>query len=145
MNFRQEDLPAERIFSSISSLIEKGDFRADTLVVDGFDLSRAESGDVERFSSFAEKADFSVWLSASTAVSPGTGAGIPAVLKPHLDHIDVVVGLEPYDGHVRLRLLKDHDSTYVSDMHLALDSHILSLSITRWCSQLSEKHHYQQG
>ena len=43
------------------------------------------------------------------------------------DVISVVLALEPEDGAVRLRALKDHDNPDVSDLHVSLDPRTLLL------------------
>jgi len=43
--------------------------------------------------------------------------------------ISVIIGLEPQDDHVRVRLLKDHDRTEIPDLNMELDPKTLLL---RW-------------
>jgi len=46
------------------------------------------------------------------------------------DLVSVIVSLEPDDGSVALRALKDHDNPDLSELHVALDPRTLLLTRT---------------
>lgn len=124
MNFRQDELPVERIEKSIEALGEKGNFAADVLVVDGFDFAHGTPDQLKELKKFAADHGYTVWMSMQSGVD-GEANGVPDILKPYEDQIDIIIGLDPRGDHVRLHLLKDHNEPVVSDMHLSLDSSVL--------------------
>ncbi len=121
MNFRQDDLPVERIEKSIAALSEKGNFEGDVLVVDGYDFVHGSPEQLQELRRFAESNNFTVWMSMSSGIEAQLDS-IPEILNPYQDQIEVIIGLKPRGDHVRLYLLKDHDEKPVPDMHLSLDS-----------------------
>ncbi len=66
-----------------------------------------------------------VWLSFATSGEQVTG--IPEEVKALDDIVSVVLALEPGDGSVVLRALKDHDNPDLSELHVALDPKTLLL------------------
>jgi hypothetical protein len=52
---------------------------------------------------------------------------VPAGLAPVEDLLSVILALEPGQGGLHLRALKDHDSRDVSQLHVALDPTTLLL------------------
>lgn len=95
------------------------------LIVEGLDfesLGREELADVK---ALAGELAAEVWLSAA---SPGERVDrVPAAVARFDDLVSVVLALEPGDGAVALRALKDHDNPDLSELHVALDPHSLLL------------------
>ncbi len=54
-------------------------------------------------------------------------AALPAELQPLERNFSVILAMEPGEGSVALRALKDHDSRDVSALHVALDPKTLLL------------------
>ena len=54
-------------------------------------------------------------------------AALPAELQPLERNFSVILAMEPGQGSVALRALKDHDSRDVSALHVALDPKTLLL------------------
>ncbi|MDR3303680.1 MAG: hypothetical protein LBS86_04650 [Treponema sp.] len=103
MNFPQESVTSDQINRSLRSLIVDGGFKAESIIVDGLDFTRA---DRERFSTtrqFAAELGLTVWYSCNAKE-----AGIPPFMKGYLDLLDVVAVLEPKPDHITLSIAKDH-------------------------------------
>lgn len=123
MNFNQDGVTAEQLLRSLRSIMTDGQFAADVVVVDGYDFERGKPETLEAICAFANELDLEVWFSASIhRDDPRTDEnGVPMLLAPFLGSIGVLITLHPQDDHIKLSLVKDHD-TYVSeDLHLMLD------------------------
>jgi KaiC/GvpD/RAD55 family RecA-like ATPase len=126
MNFSQTGISVERIVSSLRSMIGQGHFCADLVVVDGYDFAQTDRGNIELFKSFARDMNLEIWFSVSLAVeeegdeaaSEGT---VPPLLAPYADQFSTILRMRTSEGHVLLRLLKDHDVAPVPDLRLKLD------------------------
>jgi hypothetical protein len=126
MNFSQTGVPVERILSSLRSMIGQGHFCADMVIVDGYDFSRTDRANLEAFKSFARDMNLEIWFSVSLPAEEADGGEasereLPSLLAPYVDQFAIVVRMRTTEGHVSLRLLKDHDIQPVPDLHLELD------------------------
>lgn len=122
MNFSQTGVSEERIVSSLRAMIGQGHFCADLVIVDGYDLSRTDREKIELFKTFARDMNLQIWFSVSLAVDdPSLEGSVPAVLEPFAPQFATVIGMRALEGHVSLRLLKDHDVVPVPDLGLRLD------------------------
>lgn len=129
MNFKQSSLSVSEMESRISALIDKGGFKADTLVIDGFKFPQSSLEEVREIRRFCNEFGLEAWFSASTADTSSVKnvVEIPE-LASVVQEISVVVTLKTHNNHVRLELLKDHDAPVASDTHLMLDPRILLIS-----------------
>jgi thymidine kinase len=127
MNFRQDAMAIAHVEKSIRSVAENAQFNVDTLVVDGYDFSKGNIGDIREFRRFALELGLEVWFSASVNGSGGPMA-VPSEIARFIDEIAILISLEAKGEHTRLHLLKDHDAHAVQDIHLELDPHILLIS-----------------
>jgi hypothetical protein len=92
------------------------------VIVDGFGASRDELLDMR---SLAKELDAEIWLSASC---PDEHVGeLPPGLSDCRDVFAVILALEPGEGSVGLRALKDHESVDVEALRVALDPKTLLL------------------
>lgn len=99
--------------------------RPELVIVDGLELAGAPRDELEELRALAGELRAEIWLSAS--VSGERVGGMPEPIRPLEDLLSVVLALEPGDGTVALRALKDHDSPDVSALHVALDPRTLLL------------------
>ncbi len=123
MNFNQAGISTEQILNSVGAMISDGNFAADQVLFDGFDFTIASADDLKKIRNFAEQKGVEVWFSASLKPEEPyfDEAGHPVQLKPFEDSLDVIITLA-YDGdHVKLKVVKDRESTELTDMHLMLD------------------------
>jgi hypothetical protein len=100
--------------------------RPSLVILEGLDLARAAREDVADLKALAGELDAEFWLSAA---SRGESVSrLPAWLAPIGDLVSVVVALEPGDGSVALRALKDHGNPDLAALHVALDPRTLLLT-----------------
>jgi hypothetical protein len=95
------------------------------VILEGLDLGTLPRGDVEELKQLAGELPAEIWLEA-TSTSERT-VGIPAAVEELGDLVSVILALEPGNGTVGLRALKDHDNPDLSDLHVALDPRTLLL------------------
>jgi hypothetical protein len=95
------------------------------ILVDGLELGPEARAQVIDLKALAEELGAEVWLSVPCAGE--RVAGLPADLRRTEDAISVILALEPGEGTVALRALKDHDNPDLSALHVALDPHTLLL------------------
>lgn len=129
MNFRQDGVHWPQVEKSIRTLMHSSRFSTDAIVVDGYDFSIASPEEVQGVRRFAAEAGLEFWFSASTAeATQQSPKAVPGYLEPFLAQIAIVIRLINRGDHVHLELVKDHDNTPVSDLHLKLDPRILLLA-----------------
>jgi hypothetical protein len=95
------------------------------LVLEGYDLARAPEGEVAEFGALAQESGAEIWISAPLAAERVDD--LPPRLARLEPHFAVILALEPGDGTVILRALKDHGSPDLEALHVALDPHTLLL------------------
>lgn len=124
MNFNQQGIQTGQVLKSITAMIEEGNFAADSVIFDGYDVSEVSEQEISRLKAFAEASGLEVWVSVSlpeeTAVS--------AYLAPFAHAVQVIITLEYSDAHVHFKALKDHDVEEPKDMHLKLDPKTLLIA-----------------
>ncbi len=95
------------------------------LVVEGLDFEKLERAELVDVKALAGELAAEVWLSAAC---PGERvARVPERVARFDDLVGVILALEPGDGAVALRVLKDHDNPDLSELHVALDPQTLLL------------------
>jgi len=95
------------------------------VIVEGFDFESAPADELLDLRELAREVEAEMWLSA--AAPEETVAALPAGIEPLAEHLSVILALEPGDGSVRLRALKDHENPDASTLHVALDPRTLLL------------------
>jgi KaiC/GvpD/RAD55 family RecA-like ATPase len=123
MNFNQDGVSADQLLKSIRALVDDGQFAADVIVVDGYDFERGKPETVVAVKSLAEELGVTVWFSASIHRDDPTtnDNGVPTLLCPFIESISVLITLHPTDEHIKLSLVKDHETYTSEDLHLKLD------------------------
>jgi hypothetical protein len=115
---------AKRLREALAFEAEVG-IRPEVVVVDGLDVAQRTSAELEEWAEAARDAQVELWMGAN--VSTERIAELPAALRPLEGCFDVILALEPGAGTVGLRALKDHDSSDVSALRVALDPKTLLL------------------
>lgn len=95
------------------------------VVLEGLDVAALSRGDVEDLKALATELDAEFWL--ESASNEEREIKVPEALASLGDLVSVILALEPLDGAVRLRALKDHDNPDLSDLHVSLDPRTLLL------------------
>lgn len=70
MNFNREGTSTDQVLASLRAMIVDGKFSADSVIVDGYDLSTASSEDVRKLKDFAKELNLEVWFSSSLRGGP---------------------------------------------------------------------------
>lgn len=130
MNFNQAGVRTEQVVASLEAMISDGQFPADTIIFDGFDLSVGGVEALEVIKAFAVRTQTEVWFSASLKGGEPLfdEQWIPTELKPFLESIDVLISLRFEGEHVRLQVAKDHDNPSAGELQLMLDPKTLLIA-----------------
>jgi KaiC/GvpD/RAD55 family RecA-like ATPase len=130
MNFTQEGVSVDQITRTIKALIVDGGFSAKTVIVDGFDFTRAPAERFEKVKTFLAEMQLEAWYTCTLAeTEPVLDAqGTPIVLRGIEPLISVIVVLEPKKDFIHLRVVKDHERRNPSDMNLLLDPRTLLIA-----------------
>jgi hypothetical protein len=95
------------------------------VILEGLDLERVPEDEVKDLVAIAREIDAELWVSAAC---PGEQiVELPARIGRMEGCFAVILALEPGNGTVTLRALKDHDNPDVDALHVALDPHTLLL------------------
>lgn len=120
--------------SSIAKILETmtfardvAHFEPDVVIIDGFDFAGATPEAMKALTKLALDRKLELWLSALSQTRNPPKEGFPPSIDRFIDHISVVVFLEPEKDTIRLRLLKDHDNKDLADLHLRLDPHSMRI------------------
>jgi len=124
MNFNQQGITTEAMLRSVSAMIKEGNFAADCIIIDGYDIEQSHPGDLAALRNFAAGLGIEIWASLALKGEEPVfdEKGFPRELDPYLEDLAVVVTLQFKDDHVELTLVKDHDEKNLAKMNLMLDS-----------------------
>ncbi len=122
--YPQGSFDAKRLREAIALEAELGP-RPELVVVDGLDLAQRTAAEMEEWAGAARDCQVEVWLAATVSTERITE--LPAELRAVGSAFAVILAMEPGEGSVALRALKDHDSSDVSALHVALDPKTLLL------------------
>ena len=95
------------------------------VVIEGLDFETTSREDFVGLKDLAGDLAAEVWLSIASSDEQVTR--LPPSVERVEDLVGVALALEPGDGVVLLRALKDHDNPDLTDLHVALDSKTLLL------------------
>jgi len=123
MHFNQDGMSKDQIIKSLRAMIIEGGFKADSVIIDGFDFARADRERITGVKAFAQELGLSVWYSCTV---PDDGRqydkeNIPLLLKDFADLVDVVIVLEPKPDHIELSVSKDRNTHDTKAMAMRLD------------------------
>jgi len=123
MSFNQDGITKDQILKSLRAMIIEGGFKADSIIVDGFDFSRMDKEIIAGVKTFAIELGVSVWYSCSVKdeVSQYDKENIPIILNSFINNIDIVIVLQPKHDHVELTVSKDRGSIISKAMAMKLD------------------------
>ena len=123
MNFNQDGMSKDQIIRSLRAMIIEGGFKAEAIIIDGFDFSRTTKESINNVKTFATEMGVSVWYSCSVKDEGGQydKENIPLVISGFADIVDVVIMLQPKPDHIELSISKDRDSIISKSMAMKLD------------------------
>lgn len=116
-----------RILDTVKFARDVAHFEPDVIIVDGFDFEHSTPEAMKELGALAREGSTELWLSSNADGMPAQPGSLPTPLDRFVDQISVVVFLAPERDVVRLRLLKDHDSKDLADLHLRLDPHSMRI------------------
>jgi len=123
MSFNQDGITKDQILKSLRAMIVEGGFKADSIIIDGFDFSRMDKEIIAGVKTFAIELGVSVWYSCSVKDdgSQYDKENIPVILNSFINSIDIVIVLQPKHDHVELSVSKDRGSVISKALAMKLD------------------------
>lgn len=123
MNFNQDGVTSEQIVRSLRAMIIDGGFKADALIIDGYDFSRSTKERISAMKDFAKELNLEIWYSCN--INPDESkvekTAIPYVLQDYVDLLDIIVLLEPKQDYIQFSVAKDRSVLNPTHMDLKLD------------------------
>jgi hypothetical protein len=117
-------LTASKLRDAVKLEVDAG-ARPSLVVLEGLDCEQVSADDLADIKALAGELAAEIWISASSREE--RPRGIPPAIRQFGDLVSVVLALEPTDGAVALRALKDHDNPDLEALHVALDPRTLLL------------------
>lgn len=132
MNFNQEGISTEQIIRSLQAMIVDGGFKADAVIIDGFDFTRTEPDHFAKVKEFAKQMELEVWYSCTMVGEEPLmdKRNVPMLLRDFLDLITVLIVLEPKAEYIHFIVVKDHERMNPEDLSIKLDSKTLLIAET---------------
>jgi KaiC/GvpD/RAD55 family RecA-like ATPase len=132
MNFAQEGVSIDQILRSLKAMVVDGGFKAKTLIVDGYDFTRATKDQIAKVKQFAEAMGIEVWYSCTLiGEEPLVDKNnIPVILREYIDSVSVLILLEPKAEYIHFTVVKDHERMNPQDLKLKLDAKTLLIAET---------------
>ena len=130
MNFTQEGVTVDQITRSLKAMIVDGGFSAKTVIVDGFDFSRASIERFEKVKAFIAEMGLEVWYSCTLSGEDPLfdKNNVPILLRDLVPFISVLIVLEPLRDFIHFKVVKDHDRLNPRDLSLKLDAKSLLIA-----------------
>ncbi len=130
MNFNQDGVTSDQILRSLKAMIVDGGFKADALIIDGYDFSKASLDKIASVKKFASELGLEIWYSCTVTGDEQSYDKhmIPLVIKDYVDQIDVVVILEPKQDYIQFSVSKDRAIFSPSSLDLRLDTKTLLIA-----------------
>jgi len=127
MRFTQEGLPVEPIIKSLSAMIGEGGFKAECVIVDGFNFNATSRERISKVRAFAAEMGVSIWYSCNVQGEEPLydKRNIPLAIKDYEDLLEVIVLMEPKQAHIALTVSKDRENYNPERMALKLDPRTL--------------------
>lgn len=122
--FNAETLTLEKLRQSVGFLRDDADFRPDMVIMDGtprFEYS--EDWEIQGICEMAREMDAEIWTGANLHREGQEldDRGVPQEVAWHEENVDVIIGLRSESDHIRVQILKEHDSEQPATVSLELD------------------------
>jgi hypothetical protein len=130
--FNPETFSLDKLRESTAFLREGADFRPDMVIMDGtprFEYS--EDWEIQGVRDLAREMDAEIWT-GSNLHREGQEVderGIPREVAWHEENIAVILSLQSQADHIRVQILKEHDSEQPATVSLELDA---ETRVLRW-------------
>jgi hypothetical protein len=121
--YLNQSFDMRRLRENLWNLSEKTGFRADTLIVDGLDFSKATAQTFEAFTILAKEYETEIWFSALSHrhIAEVNERGIPYPCHEVDGLFSVILQLQPTTSGIQIKLLKDDDRTVKPEDAVILD------------------------
>ena len=114
-----------RILETVNFARNVAHFEPEAIIIDGFDMEHAAPEALQALRDLARERNVELWISCTSESVPAPGGGLPRPLDRFESVLSVIVFLAPERDVIELRLLKDHGSSDLADLHLRLDPHTM--------------------
>ena len=123
MKFTQEGVSGEQILRSLKALIKDGNFNADAIIIDGYDFSAANEGQMSKVRSFAAEMGVSIWYSCTVRGKEPyyDKRNVPLVIKDFEELFDFIIILDPKTDHIALSVSRNRENQKSEKPALKLD------------------------
>jgi len=130
MNFNQDGVSTDQMIKSLGAMIKDGGFTAESVIVDGFDFTRADPEHLAKISAFAKEMNLEFWYSCTMiGEEPLVDKhNVPMILRNYMDYISVLIILEPKVEYIHFIVAKDHGRVNPEDLHIKLDAKTLLIA-----------------
>ncbi|MBN1982793.1 MAG: hypothetical protein JW795_14765 [Chitinivibrionales bacterium] len=130
MSFVQDKIHVQEIEKSVGRLLSSSHFMVDTIIIDGYDFNRSSPAEIGEFKALAGRLNVEMWFSVTLtdAESLASETEMPALLRPYLHHLAIIIQLHQRESFIHLKCVKDHDNTNIDEMHLTLDPELLLIA-----------------
>ncbi|HUX38510.1 MAG TPA: hypothetical protein VMV44_11470 [Rectinemataceae bacterium] len=130
MNFSQGGVKTEQVLGSLRHMLIEGGFKANSLIVDGFDFAKSSPTELEKVGAFAKEMGVEIWYSATLPRDEAQIGkdNIPHLLKDYIGSISVLILLEPKAEYIHFNVVKHHDKLNPEDIKIKLDPKTLLIA-----------------
>jgi hypothetical protein len=130
--YNPETFTLEKLRQSVKFLREDAGFQPDMVILDGtprFEYS--EDWEIRGVCELAREMDAEIWTGSNLHREGQEldDRGVPREVAWHEENIDVILSLQAQADHIRVQILKEHDSEQPASVHLELDPETRTL---RW-------------
>jgi len=130
--YNPETFTLDKLRQSVAFLREDAGFRPDMVIMDGTPrFEYTEDWEIRGICNLAQEMDAEIWTGANLHREGQEldDRGVPRELAWHEENLEVIMSLEPESDHIRLQILKEHDSEKPPSVSLQLDPETRTL---RW-------------
>jgi KaiC/GvpD/RAD55 family RecA-like ATPase len=122
LSYVNKSFELARLRAQLENLKEALDFSPDVLLVDGLDFATTDPGLFEDFATLAGEVNAEIWFSALSHrhMAEVNQRGIPYPCDKVDDMFSVILHLQPEEGGLYLKLLKDQENESVSGRKVRL-------------------------
>lgn len=131
MNFNQDRISMDQVIKSLEALINDGNFPADAVIFDGYNITDESRSDLETIREFARRLKLEIWFSLSLQEEQKelfNEKNIPIILEKLIDNVDVLINLRHSGDYVHLQVAKDHEIIENREIALRLDPKTLLIA-----------------
>ena len=130
MSFVQDGIVDKQTLASLEAMIGPGNFKADTIIVDGYNFQKATKADLDLLKDFAKKMNVEIWISASLKADDVIfdANDFPVELAKFKDDVDIIISLRFKNDVIQMKVVKDEGGDVKDDIKLMLDAKTLLIA-----------------